>query len=569
MDEALESLNQNRDQAYFMKLFSTRTTNTFGAVEAALLGLYTAVASWLAYTHAAWADEAQAWLIARDCTLGQILFERMHYEGTPGLWHALLWTLTRLGCPYGAMHVLSVAAGAAAAYLVLRYAPFPAPVRWLLPFSFAPLFQTAVVARSYSLVPVLVFGLCMAMLALRPRPVLVAVLAGLLANTSLIAFCLTMGLVGYYVFHLRGLGPTRPEKKQLWTAGTVLAVLGLFAIYTAIPAPDQSTGEAHGVMSNRTVGHAIARLTGIPMPETIAPKVQPHPTAFPVTSAAHGKISERLARWMQPATGRASHAAKLALSVVTWLSLLFYPVSSSNLLALAFYTALIAWLAALGRWRALLPLVVVLLGSKFLPFNEHHSIVVWAALIAVIWLSAEGQEAVANQHRRRRQTIFGVLLLAITIEQTAWTAAAAFAKAPFDDSLQTERFLSEQTRGRRVASFDYHTVTVLPFTAQPAFFNQRTTYWTWMLRDNTMQSQVEAVATRPDFILVGHGYLGDALWRNQILPVKTTWIRDQPDLISPYLDAHGYRETQRFCGNQPAHFGVSETDCTVVFEPVR
>lgn len=532
-------------------------------MEAALLGLYTAVAGWLAYTHAAWADEAQAWLIARDCTLGQILFERMHYEGTPGLWHALLWTLTRLGCPYGAMHVLSVAAGAAAAYLVLRYAPFPAPVRWLLPFSFAPLFQTAVVARSYSLVPVLVFGLCMAMLALRPRPVLVAVLAGLLANTSLIAFCLTMGLVGYYVFHLRRLG-TRPEKKQLWTAGAVLAVLGLFAIYTAIPAPDQSTGEAHGVLSNHTVGRVITAITGIAQPKNIAPKKTLH-VAQALAQQMPAGYQRRLAAWLQPANEHPSGAAKLTLSTFAWLSLLFYPVSSLNLLALAFYVALIAWLTALQRWSLVLPLVFVLLGAKFLPFSEHHSSVLWAGLAATLWLAV----AQADPRKNPRATaVFYLLLLATLVEQTAWTATAALSPTPFDGGRQAALFLTQQARGKTVAGLTSDTCAVEPY-AHLSFVNMRSSYWPWQLGLNAEYRLPDAFAQRPEFVLVSRDYSGNVLWRNQIVPIKPAGVPLQIDLVTDALHAQGYRETQKFCGRQPAHFGDSVTDCTAVFEPAR
>jgi hypothetical protein len=545
-----------------MKLFAVRSTSSFHSIEAGLLVLYAAVASWLAFAHAAWADEAQAWLIARDCSLSQILFERMHYEGTPGLWHLLLWMLTRLGCPYGAMHVLSVAAGVAAAYLVLRYAPFPAPVRWILPFSFAPLFQTAVVARSYSLVPLLGFALCVTMLARKPRPVLVAMLAGLLANTSLIAFCLAAGLVAYYFCHLRGL-ETKPEKKQLWTAGAVLAVLGLFAIYTAIPAPDQSTGEAHGLVGNHTTGRLIATLTGIPQPKTVAPRTKLN-LAPTMAQQAQTGYRQRLGLWLQPPNGHASSAAKLALSTVTWISLLFYPVSSLNLLALAFYVALLVWLATLKRWSVLLPLAFVLFGAKFLPFSEHHSSVLWTGLAAMLWLAWHD----APEAQSRRSMIFCLVLLATLVEQIGWTAAAALSKTPFDGGLQAARFLEARAPGQSVAGFTSDTDAIEPY-AHLTFTNMPSSYWPWKIGLNAENRLPEELATHPAFILVSQGYSGNVIWRNQIVQIKPVGSPLHIDQIADTLQAHGYRETQQFCGNQPAHFGFSVTNCIVVFEPVR
>ena len=38
-----------------------------------------------------WADEAQAWLIDRDLDLKTIWFHELRYEGSPGLWHTILW----------------------------------------------------------------------------------------------------------------------------------------------------------------------------------------------------------------------------------------------------------------------------------------------------------------------------------------------------------------------------------------------------------------------------------------------------------------------------------------------
>ena len=39
------------------------------------------------YFHETWYDEAQAYLIARDASLHDIMFYLTHYEGHPPLWH--------------------------------------------------------------------------------------------------------------------------------------------------------------------------------------------------------------------------------------------------------------------------------------------------------------------------------------------------------------------------------------------------------------------------------------------------------------------------------------------------
>lgn len=547
-------------QGLFMKFFSTRTSNTLYWPERCLLGLYAALAFWMSAGHASWSDEAQAWLIAHDCTLGQILFVRMHYEGTPALWHLLLWVLARLGLPYGAMHALSVAAGLGAAYLVLRFSPFARPIRWLLPFTFALLFQTAVVARSYSLVPLFAFALCVTILSRKPRPMLVAVLAGLLANTSLIALCLAAGLVAYFLFHLRGL-EAKPEKKRLWTAGAVLVVLGLFAIYTAIPAPDQNTGEAHGLLSNHAVRGTIAFLTGIPQPKQIAPKKPLVLPPAPAISSASG-YPQRVAQWLQPANGHPSGAAKLALTTITWLSLLFFPVSSLNLLALAFYVALLVWLFALRRWTVTLPLVVVLLGAKFLPFGEHHSAVLWSGLIATLWLAADATKTEATRWRLALSSLLLTLTLA---EQIGWTAAAAL-RTPFDGGQQAAQALGA---GQHIAGFDYHVVAAQAYAPGNLFFNTTSRYWSWKIGEDAEDQLAATVAQQPLYILSGESYTGSVTWRNQIATIKPSGALLTSPRIRQYLYAHGYRETRRFCGSQPAQFGFSERNCQVIYQPLQ
>lgn len=108
--------------------------------------------------HEPWADEAQSWLLARDSTLTALWTDVPHYEGTPPLWHTLLHLLIGLGLPYGGLNVVSALLGFAAAALLLRFSPWPLWVRVAAPFTFFLCYQYPVVARNYSLLPVLLFS---------------------------------------------------------------------------------------------------------------------------------------------------------------------------------------------------------------------------------------------------------------------------------------------------------------------------------------------------------------------------------------------------------------------------
>src|SRR6516162_6527953 len=100
------------------------------------LGAYGTVVALAIYRHEPWADEAQSWLLARDSSLLQLWTNRLHYEGTPGLWQTLLFVLTRFRLPYTLMNIVSGLLGCAGVWVLIRRSPFPAALRVLLPFTF-------------------------------------------------------------------------------------------------------------------------------------------------------------------------------------------------------------------------------------------------------------------------------------------------------------------------------------------------------------------------------------------------------------------------------------------------
>ncbi len=161
--------------------------------ECLVLLMFTAIAAVAVWFHEPWADEAQAWLIARDLGIRGILHQ-MGYEGSPPLWHLLLWVLIRLHLPYAALGAVSLTLVAAGMYIWLRWSPLPAPVRLLVPFAFYYQYQYAVVARSYALSTFLAFA---AVALWRAKPVRIipfGLVLALLAQTNLYGFMIAGGI---------------------------------------------------------------------------------------------------------------------------------------------------------------------------------------------------------------------------------------------------------------------------------------------------------------------------------------------------------------------------------------
>jgi hypothetical protein len=153
--------------------------------------------------HEPWFDEAQAWLIARDNNPWTLLTSGVRYEGTPALWHLILWVVQRLGLPYGELWLVSGALAVGGAALVVYKSPFPLWMRIGLIFSYFFAFQYAVVARSYALDLVLLPALAALFEQRTARPLLYAGLLALLANTNAHSFVLSSVLALELLWTLR------------------------------------------------------------------------------------------------------------------------------------------------------------------------------------------------------------------------------------------------------------------------------------------------------------------------------------------------------------------------------
>jgi len=186
--------------------------------------------------HEPWFDEAQAWLLARDSGFRTLLTQRVRYEGTPGLWHALLWLAIRAGLPFSDLFVLPAVCAIAGAALILWRSPFPAGVRLGLLGSYFYGFQFSVVARSYS-TDLVLMPLAATWFATRvDKPVRYALVLGLIANGNAHGFLLACVLALELAWQIAATG--RTGRSAAIGAIGVGAAMILFALFCAWPAAD-------------------------------------------------------------------------------------------------------------------------------------------------------------------------------------------------------------------------------------------------------------------------------------------------------------------------------------------
>lgn len=113
--------------------------------------MYVALAAVKIAVHRMWRDELQSWTLARSShSIGQLI-QRVRYEQHPPGWYLLLWIVTRATSDPRALQVVLVGLVAVMVWVVLRFAPFPRPVRWLILFGYFPLFEYSTLGRPYIL----------------------------------------------------------------------------------------------------------------------------------------------------------------------------------------------------------------------------------------------------------------------------------------------------------------------------------------------------------------------------------------------------------------------------------
>ncbi len=217
--------------------FSTGSASIKSFKSAALFAAFVVLAGLNAvrvFRHAMWRDELQAFMLAANSPTLVDLFQNLKYEGHPGLWHALLWVVTRFTAEPAAMQAVHLTIALGIWLLIFRASPFTTGEKFLLVLSYFMFWEYFVVSRSYALMVLLGFAF-VALRASRPGQFFLPwLLLGLLANTIVFGTIWSMVLAVMFVWR----APWRTRSFLLGT--TVYGVLLGFAVLTMMPAPDMA-----------------------------------------------------------------------------------------------------------------------------------------------------------------------------------------------------------------------------------------------------------------------------------------------------------------------------------------
>ena len=485
----------------------------------------TKLALWLVYAvavgitvahHEPWADEAQAWLIAKNLPFWKMLLGQVRYEGTPGLWHSSLWVLSHIGLPYGSMLWFSWTAAVCSTWFFLTYSPFPLFLRALIPFTFYLCYQFAVVSRSYVLMPLLVFAAVHLIRIKSTRILLFGLIAGLLANCNVFGLFISFGLALVYLWQVRHSLRGKALRDLLYKGVLPYGLLAALAVATAAPPKDMRfLSSTLGEMLNKHTGpddpsHPPIRLDGVILKQHLLDYVAPLSHSF----------------WF----------AMVTLGVVIWQA---------------------------GTHRfpiALLPAAFLILSLELVYKAPRHMGLFPLMLFAVLWLVWPDRETPVLQYRIADLLCSGVFVL-ICIPQIAWSVRAVHFDFTqnYSGSRACADFLRKNSAGLTVFGYDYFTVAVTAYFDGPIFRNQSAEFWPWSTTNTTDLRLDRIVSERPEYVVLA--------WNeNATFGYKISTTLSPPvDRMQQYIRATGYKPVALFTGSQVMRNFFSERDFFQVF----
>lgn len=179
----------------------------------------------LAKHHELWRDEAQAWLLVRDCTFRHLV-EMMQSEGHPFLWHMMLLPFVRAGFSPDIMKYISLLVVTAGVAVMVRYAPFH-PLIKLLVCGLCTYYLPDV-ARSYCVVVFVLFSVAVLYSGRHEHCMLYGILLYLLTQIHLIMEGAAIALITLYLLEVLQDRGYRKNKKQYLPV--IMGMLGILQL---------------------------------------------------------------------------------------------------------------------------------------------------------------------------------------------------------------------------------------------------------------------------------------------------------------------------------------------------
>jgi len=523
--------------------------------EGLVLLVFTAIAAVALCFHEPWADEAQAWLIARDLGIRGI-FHQMGYEGSPPLWHLLLWGLIRLRLPYAALPAVSLTLVAAAMYIWLRWSPLPAPVRLLVPFAFYYQYQYAVVARSYALSTLLAFAAVALWRAKPARVIPLGLVVALLAQTNMHGFTIAGGLACAYAWECyRDFRKQRPSPTRIFqTSVAAVFVLTSAAVARSLakPFPDCSFRAAIQLKKGTTLASITSALGGLPklgialgLNMTWGLSLLLLFIIWAIAANKGASITKR--NLILPSIATVLLAYQMTAGKFT-----FFGIGGGAVLLLL----VLSWFVAVKQLPCALPFVFTLLAMGLIWSRPWHYGMALTALLVSVWGAWPAGHLPQFEYPARLLAVSLAVLLALQLPLTLETVRDEV-HGPYSGARATAEFLRPYVGHRPIYCVNFYGTGVQAYYDRNIFADWPAAFWTWSTRRAYESNRIlyESPPNNAIIVVPSGGQTNPKLATSELAKVQ--------------LGKRHFLRRREFCGAQFWLGQVSEYECYEIYEKAR
>ncbi len=149
--------------------------------------LYAIITLIAVFKHEIWADEAQVWMLCKHLSIPELI-NHLHNEGHPSLMYLITMPFAKNFSDIIYMQLICWFSMCIAVFLLMYKSKFPYIVKFAIISSAGFLYFLPVIARSYSLIPPLIFIIAILYSKRQENSILYSIPLFLLANTHAIMF---------------------------------------------------------------------------------------------------------------------------------------------------------------------------------------------------------------------------------------------------------------------------------------------------------------------------------------------------------------------------------------------
>ncbi len=405
------------------------------------------------FRHPMWSDEMQDFLLAKASASPVELLLKLKYEGHAGLWHLLLWVVTRFTSDPVWMQALHLAIALGIWVLIWRLAPFGKLEKLLLLLSYFLFFEYFVVSRTYAIGVLLGFAVVVLRMQRPDLRIWPGLLLGLLANTSIFGAIWAFGMALFMGLENRGEWRSRLPGTALFVA------LMAFAVWTMAPSPDNQFAEYTPSLKSISLEEPLRFALGAFLPLF-------WPFTF-ITLKSLGGWAADLA-----STPLGHHPFQSAFETISGAGLV------PTLLVLAF-PVIGCWAILRNRMLSLEFATIyagILLFAQLsqYPFTPRHFGFVFVALVGVVWM--------ARRKAAPGWPTLAVWLSLLSINAVGGLASLADTRWPFSQSRNVANWLERnKLDGALVmAQPDYASSAIAGYWRRPLYYLNCECYGTYV-----------------------------------------------------------------------------------------